>query len=107
MNKVLLVAAITLGLSLASPSAHAVQPWIGATTVTKVYAGPGDSVLVAFGTMSTYCAHQQYIGLDVSTDLGKATYQAVLAAYLSGRQIKYRVSDTCGYYASIFSVELQ
>jgi hypothetical protein len=110
MNKVLLIGAITLGVSLASQPAHAVSGWFGATTVTKVYAAPGDSVLVTFGTMSGLCgsgAHQAYIGIDVSTETGKAAYQAVLAAYLSGRQVKYRVSDTCGYYASLFNVELQ
>ncbi len=56
----------------------------------KVYIDPpGDSAALT-------CARPagKYVTLAVNTDLGRATYQALLAAFLAGKEVTIRVNTT-------------
>jgi hypothetical protein len=99
-----LFALLVLSASFVAPASAATSSWSGTTTVTRLYAG--DTVLVQFGSMMNPegCTSGNWIKLNTGTPDTDAAYQLLLAAYLSGRSIRYRV-DGCSYYPVVYSLE--
>lgn len=93
------------GLAVSASSAHAVCTATGCEgKIERLYvnAAAGSFVLVDMGGDSTTsnkpgnCVlHSNvYIKLDVSNEQGRAIYNMLLAAYLGGKSVGIRTSDT-------------
>lgn len=100
-----LAAVATMALSFSpAPASAAASSWSATSPVTLLYAG--DTVLLQFGSMiNPEGCNGGYIKLNTGTPDMNAAYQLLLAAYMSGKSVSYRVNG-CNYYAVLYSVRM-